>query len=223
MSRIPSCLFIYLFRHKFKLTLRSKRKKSENRETSMHSRRSCGKQSPSPDRHGSLEDLERHHRLPRSGSLPSILSPKLADEDLENSTASGDNEAKHHRNEVEKDSTEVVMRTPTKFTSSARLNIASANKVTSQQQQQQQEQKTVILQDSPSAPLLPGVPGKTFLLPRIQPQQPQQQQPQQRINRHVRFCFFFFFLNYRLSRVVIALLFVLDQRKKFACLMPHPH
>lgn len=162
--------------------------KTDSRESSAPVRR--GKPSLShfrrhqiaSDRHDSPEDLELH-RLPRSESLPSILSPKLADEDLNNSTTTlalikTDDEVhstesalaskpKHQRKDVEKestqtkDTTELVVRTPTKFTSSAKLDITIAKK---------EQQKSIVLQDSPSSPLPAGSSEKTYLLPRIQPQ-----------------------------------------------------
>ncbi|KAM3182904.1 hypothetical protein ACTXT7_011407 [Hymenolepis weldensis] len=174
------------------------------------------KRSPSPRNRrqsspGGLDELEQH-RLPRSGSLPPILSPKLLEEDLDE-PGQTDREAskidsspqnnslspqkirssprQRRYEDGEADQTVVNLeradimnvtrlsapaaaslppvRRPTKFTSSARLDISLANKTT-----EEESKRTVVLQDSSSSPLPKGVlqspSGKTYLLPRVHAQ-----------------------------------------------------
>lgn len=77
------------------------------------------------------------------------------------------------------------VRRPTKFTSSARLDISLANKTT-----EEESKRTVVLQDSPSSPLPKGVlqspNGKTYFLPRVHAQS---------LSRQVGIVFFRFSTN----------------------------
>lgn len=167
----------------------------------------------SPDRPGSMDDHDQH-RLPRSGSLPSIPSPKLLDEDLDDFgvVAQAGLEIPQTTSHIESQSTQKVrsppkhgvyeglkkgrtseirerdndvnvaklaaapvapsstpVRRPTKFTSSARLDIALAKKSVAED-----SKRTVILQDSPSSPLPGGMVatsiGRTYLQPKAQTQ-----------------------------------------------------
>ncbi|VUZ53985.1 unnamed protein product, partial [Hymenolepis diminuta] len=173
------------------------------------------KRSPSPRNRrqsspGSLDELEQH-RLPRSGSLPPILSPKLLEEDLDepgqtdreaskidsspqNNSLSPQNRSspRQRRYDDGEENQTVVnleradimnvtrlsapaaaslppVQRPTKFTSSARLDISLANKTT-----EEESKRKVVLQDSPSSPLPKGVlqspNGNTYVLPRVHAQ-----------------------------------------------------
>lgn len=133
-----------------------------------------------------------HYRLSRFGSLPSIVSPKLVDEDLDDPpmmTASVEDDevisrphtiallepraaSKHRKSEeVEKkavqttDSATITMKRPTKFTSSVQLDLVSPNRVTIE------PIRTVIPSESTTSPSA----GNRHALPRISAEVPHKQ------------------------------------------------
>ncbi|KAM7532955.1 hypothetical protein Aperf_G00000125129 [Anoplocephala perfoliata] len=181
--------------------------KSKSEHRSKKSPSSRHRRPGSPDRSGSTDDRDQF-RLPRSGSLPSIPSPKLLEEDLDGSGVTAQAEIPQIKPQIKSPSPQKAgsppkhgvyedskkqriseiqerddnlsvsksamlssapLRRPTKFTSSATLDIAPANKTAPED-----SKRTVILQDSPSSPLPSGISatpiGRMYLQTKAQTQ-----------------------------------------------------
>ncbi|VDK33291.1 unnamed protein product [Taenia asiatica] len=134
------------------------------------------------------------HRLPRYASSPSIVSPKLADEDLDDTpmvTASVEDDeiksrpraisppkpralSRHRKNEkVERmtDSSTATTKRPTKFTSTIHLDLVSPNRVTVE------PHRTVVPSESMASPNA----GHRIILPRDSAEVPRKQTTQIRM------------------------------------------